>query len=777
MKAYAETGERFMNIRTTRSILSIALLAFALWLHPDPVGAQQAENTVDCVEGVGAIPLNYGDNTSGCAIDPSVDRDLFVFQGAPGTTVRVNVAGATSDLDSRVEVLDPIGTVLADQSCTAVNSRATCSVAVDLDLTVTGQYVIAVSDAGLDNTGDYSISVNCLYGSCPGANVPEIAYDVPVEETLMPRADMDIFTFQGAAGTAVRVNVAGATNDLDSRVEVRDPTGAVLDDQSCTAVNSTFTCSVAVDVGLTLTGQYTIAVSEAGLDNFNDNSTGSYSTSLNCLYGSCPGANVPEIAYDVPVEETLVPRADMDVFTFQGAAGTSVRVNVAGATNDLDSRVEVRDPTGAVLADQSCRAINSSATCSVAVDVDLTLTGQYTIAVSEAGLDNSTGNSTGSYSTSLNCLYGSCPGANVPEIAYDVPVEETLMPRADMDVFTFQGAAGTAVRVNVAGATIDLDSRVEVRDPTGAVLADQSCTTANSGATCSVAVDVDLTLTGQYTIAVSDVGLNDTGSYLISLNCVFGDSCLIIAPGTDFLLAGLAGGPFDPNTKDYTLTNNGVFQIDYVVSASQDFVTLSQTSGTLAGGTSTIVEVSINANANDLGPGNHVSTVNFINASNGQGNTDRKVELNVKCPGSITVTPATAFLPKGPPGGPFEPTSKTYTLTNPLTDVGGTLCGSDVDFSVGAVGNYINVSATSGTIESNGSTTVTISLNNNASSLPAGAYDSNITFIDTINHLGDTERGVTLVVDPTRSEPKPPWSIVPLLDLLLPDEPEVPDPP
>ncbi len=289
---------------------------------------------------------------------------------------------------------------------------------------------------------------------------------------------------------------------------------------------------------------------------------------------------------------------------------------------------------------------------------------------------------------------------------------------------------------------------------------------------------MDLTDSGTYQIAVSDKGLNDAGGYAMSLNCIFG-SCLVIAPGTDFELSGLVGGPFDPNAKTYTLTNNGDIPVDFTASASRNFVTLSPTGGTLLGGASTTVEVLINANANNLAPDiTHVAKVDFINATNGQGNTDRLVQLTVKCPGSLEVTPGTAYRPSGPAGGPFAPVSKTYTLRSPLSIVGGTLCGSDIEFSVDAVGDYISVSPSSGTLELDGTTTVTVSLNNNADGLPAGSYDDTVTFTNTTFNLGDTERGVTLIVEPTNVEPRPPWTIVPLLDLLLGrDESQAPESP
>ena len=86
------------------------------------------------------------------------DVDLFVFDGAAGTSIRVNMAGLPANLDSRIPIRDPAGQSLANKACSTPSNSSTCSVSVDLDLSSTGRYVIAVSDFGLDDSGDYSLT-------------------------------------------------------------------------------------------------------------------------------------------------------------------------------------------------------------------------------------------------------------------------------------------------------------------------------------------------------------------------------------------------------------------------------------------------------------------------------------------------------------------------------------------------------------------------------------------------------------------------------------------
>ena len=481
---------------------------------------------------------------------------------------------------------------------------------------------------------------------------------------------------------------------------------------------------------------------------------------LECIEGAGAipinyGDNTSGCAVDTPT--------DRDLFILSnGAAGTSIRFNVLGATPGLDPRIEVLDPTGAVVTDTSCSSTSSISGCSFSADLDLSVTGEYVIAISDVGT-----NETGDYQMTLNCIVGSCPGAPaLVSIAYDVAVLDTLTPAVDMDFFTFQGAADTSIRFNVLGATPGLDPRIEIRDPAGAVAIDMACSSTSSISGCSFSADVDLLLTGTYQVAVSDLGTNEPGDYEIRLNCVFGSSCLVVAPDEDFHLSGPVGGPFT-TIKDYTLTNNGVLTVDFTASATENFVSLSQTGGSLGGQASTAVTVSVNGNAASLPPGEHVATVDFVNTTNGQGSTARAVKLTVTCPASLEVTPAAAFQSQGPMGGPFEPESKIYTVRNPLVDVGGTLCGSDLEFSVATVGDFLDVSTTSGTLEPDGKTTVTVSLNSAANSLEAGSYNGSIEFVDTANNLGDIDLGATLTVGEGEEPPPMPSWLAPILHLLM----------
>jgi subtilisin family serine protease len=106
---------------------------------------------------------------------------------------------------------------------------------------------------------------------------------------------------------------------------------------------------------------------------------------------------------------------------------------------------------------------------------------------------------------------------------------------------------------------------------------------------------------------------------------------------------------------------------------------------------------------------------------------------------ALALSPLDGLSSSGPPGGPFSPTSKSYTLTNP--GVG------DVNFTASTPAAWATVSPASGTLAQGASTTVTVTINGNAASLALGAYSSTVDFSNTTNGIGSASRTVALSVE------------------------------
>ncbi len=107
------------------------------------------------------------------------------------------------------------------------------------------------------------------------------------------------------------------------------------------------------------------------------------------------------------------------------------------------------------------------------------------------------------------------------------------------------------------------------------------------------------------------------------------DPCLQVLPTDGLTSSRSQGVSFNPSSKDYILTNTGGQSLNWSVSVDCNWVSVSQSSGTLSPGQSTTVRVLLNDNANSLPPGTHTCTVSFINTTNGCGNATREVRLTV----------------------------------------------------------------------------------------------------------------------------------------------------
>jgi hypothetical protein len=107
--------------------------------------------------------------------------------------------------------------------------------------------------------------------------------------------------------------------------------------------------------------------------------------------------------------------------------------------------------------------------------------------------------------------------------------------------------------------------------------------------------------------------------------------------------------------------------------------------------------------------------------------------------GILSVSPSDRFDSSGSQGGPFSPSSKTYTLSN--------TGGSSINWTSSKGQSWVSLSSTSGTLSPGGSTTVTVSINSNANSLSPSNYVDTVSFTNTTNGNGNTTRTVNLTVN------------------------------
>ena len=116
----------------------------------------------------------------------------------------------------------------------------------------------------------------------------------------------------------------------------------------------------------------------------------------------------------------------------------------------------------------------------------------------------------------------------------------------------------------------------------------------------------------------------------------------------------------------------------------------------------------------------------------------KTIAANFFSPGVLTISPATGLSSSGTQGGPFIPSSQTYTLQN----IGGT----SINWSASKGQTWLSLSATAGTLAPSATATVTASINSNANGLGVGSYSDTIIFSNATNGAGNTNRGASLSV-------------------------------
>ncbi len=261
---------------------------------------------------------------------------------------------------------------------------------------------------------------------------------------------------------------------------------------------------------------------------------------------------------------------------------------------------------------------------------------------------------------------------------------------------------------------------------------------AGGSRTLTVNIAANTLDTGIYNGKLNVVNVtNGRGNLQINANLQIVESgVMTISPLGGLSSMGNAGGPFEPSTAAYTIYNNGTSPILWSVDANVPWVFLSRSQGQLAAGDSTEIIVSLNSLANNLPRGDHVAALRFSNLSTGLGTTSRFISVIVVVPPTLNVTPTTSFSTEGLVGGPFTPTTATYSVSN-AGDLS-LLWMATVDVP------WLSLSAYQGTLDPNAGQVVTATLTGQVASLPAGVHTGRITLTNGTNNRGSTYRLVSL---------------------------------
>jgi len=221
---------------------------------------------------------------------------------------------------------------------------------------------------------------------------------------VSPIADVDIFDFAGQAGENFRAIVTRTGGGSFSSVcaEVRDPLGAVFIPNACGG-------TLSFEDSLPLSGLYRIIVSEAGNDD-----VVLFNLSLERL--APPRSSTP-VSYGQVLEGRMIaPITDLDVFSFGGSSGSTIRILVTRTGGGSFSSVcaELRDPNNVEVIPLTCGG-------ALEFEPALTASGPHQLIVTEAGNDDVV-----NYNLSLQCILGSC-GSTPPACLVDLSLDGSTL--------------------------------------------------------------------------------------------------------------------------------------------------------------------------------------------------------------------------------------------------------------------------------------------------------------------------------------------------------------
>jgi Divergent InlB B-repeat domain len=196
-----------------------------------------------------------------------------------------------------------------------------------------------------------------------------------------------------------------------------------------------------------------------------------------------------------------------------------------------------------------------------------------------------------------------------------------------------------------------------------------------------------------------------------------------------------SGPPFSAQPFTYTLSAASG-SIDFSIAGVPPWLTASTTSGTTSP-SGTPVAFTVNANANNLAPKTYSVTITFTNSDTGLGNTTLAASLTVSPP-ALQVTPSSNIVASGSQGGPFSPSSFSYSLSSAK----GTL-----KYSITNLPSWLTVSPSSGTVTTK-TASVTFRINTSAADKLSAGTVNTINFNNVTSNQVNTTRLATLTVTP-----------------------------
>jgi len=214
-------------------------------------------------------------------IDPADDEDIYTFTGNAGDVVFIQVNRTSGGLNPQIQLYPPGGLQREALAGTSTFDDHSVAALFEHPLAESGEYTILVLDHGLNDTGDYVLSLLNLSGALTSPQDPDggpIASEETRTGAIGPLADQDAYTFTGNAGDLVFIQVNRTSGGLNPQIRLYPPSGLPREALAGTSTFDDHSVAALFEHPLAEPGEYTILVLDHGL-----NDTGDYVLSLTVL--------------------------------------------------------------------------------------------------------------------------------------------------------------------------------------------------------------------------------------------------------------------------------------------------------------------------------------------------------------------------------------------------------------------------------------------------------------------------------------------------------------
>ena len=420
-----------------------------------------------------------------------------------------------------------------------------------------GTYLIEARSFSSDAEGDYSLDLQVHFLEADEDELGPVGSDFGdrLEGGIFPVGDIDVYSFSGAAGDVVRIDLT--SQDFDAYLELElDGELIAVDDDGGEGLNS-----LLEDFVLPFSGEYLIRVHVLG-----DIGTGEYFLGFDNI---TPPLVLQEGIGTGAFQGELVEGGQLHLFPLLLTALSEVRIDLesegfdaflvlyAGdgaedrspehiiATDDdggsgLNSRIEELLPAGGYLIE--ARSLSSSAT------------GEYDLSVEIAAIEGDEDDPT-----------------PVP-IVYDQELDGRLLPAGDIDAYTLNGQAGDVVDISLMSE--DFDTFLELEFDGKVIVADDD----GGEDLNSLLDDFVLPVSGEFIVRVHSYADEGTGSYALIVENNTPPLTLktVLSPGK---IADEIGTQGDIHLFPFNLETRSQVQIDLTASEFDGFLALFAGSG------------------------------------------------------------------------------------------------------------------------------------------------------------------------------------------------------